>query len=427
MIAVKRLLGLTVLVLFSSGPEVAGELAQDVREYKKHLKASQPHTPGSSVDLAIRPGETVLLSLAENPAGVTEFLLRGENDRLLVIFGCADEDYGSTVLTPKRTRDSRTIARSSASEWMRCTTQCEFQTNALHVVFSTEPISAEQIRKIKEEQQRAREARMDKLRRVLAWDESEKTAPIHLRIPGRDEPRLRQLREEYQLETVVEGAANEYDKLRRLGKWAHDRWQHNGDNVPSKPDPLTILAEAKQGKRFRCVEYATVVAGCAQSLGLPARCLALKREDVETAQSGAGHYAAEVWLPSLAKWVFVDGQWDAIPEMDGRPLNAVEFQEAVGRKATGLKIRSSSGVDEGTYLYWITPYLYYFDFNLDQQLFAADASESARRSPKAGKIMLVPKGAAKPSVFQRTNPIRNCTYISNPAAFYPTPASAPAR
>lgn len=36
-----------------------------------------------------------------------------------------------------------------------------------------------------------------------------------------------------------------------------------------------------------------------------------------------------------------------------------------------------------------------------------------------GKIMLVPKGAKKPKVFQRKFPIKNCTYISNPKAFYP--------
>lgn len=417
---------MSILGLALSSAATLGDLRQEVRGYKEHLTSTQTHAPGSSVEIVLAPGETVLLTLTENSAGVKELLLHGENDRLLVIFGCGDDDYASTSLGPKRTRDSRTISRSDAPEWLRCNTHCRFRPGELHVRLSTEPISAEQVLAIREEQKRAREARMDKLRRVLIWDESEALAPIQMVIPDRDEPRLRQLRETYQLAGVVDGASDEYDRLRRLCKWTHDRWRHSGDNVPSKSDPLTILAEAEQGKRFRCVEYAIVVAGCAQAMGMPARCLALKREDVQTAKSGAGHYVAEVWLRSLNQWVFVDGQWDAIPEKDGHPLNAVEFQNAIARKSAGLKIRSSSDVDEDNYLYWITPYLFYFDFNVDQQLFGSDASEARRRSPQGGKVMLVPKGAPKPSVFQRTSPIRNCRYISNPAAFYPTPASNPA-
>ena len=43
----------------------------------------------------------------------------------------------------------------------------------------------------------------------------------------------------------------------------------------------------------------------------------------------------------------------------------------------------------------------------------------ANVSGSRGKIMLVPKGAKKPKVFQRNTPIKNCSYISNPKAFYP--------
>ena len=151
---------------------------------------------------------------------------------------------------------------------------------------------------------------------------------------------------------------------------------------------------------------------------MPSRTIGLKRPDVETAKSSAGHVVAGVWLNQFNKWVFVDGQWGAIPEKDGFPLNAVEFQDAIAREVPGLKIRFAAKGDEKEYLVWVARYLYYFDFNLDQRFYKAKA-EKKRVPGSNGKIMLVPKGAKKPKVFQRKNPIKNCRYISNPKAFYP--------
>ena len=74
--------------------------------------------------------------------------------------------------------------------------------------------------------------------------------------------------------------------------------------------------------------------------------------------------------------------------------------------------------NEKEYLAWVARYLYYFDFNLDQRFYNAETEEE-RISGTKGKIMLVPKGAKKPKVFQRKHPIKNCLYISNPKTFYP--------
>jgi transglutaminase-like putative cysteine protease len=277
---------------------------------------------------------------------------------------------------------------------------------------------------VEAQMERHRERALQAYRKPLEWDERTEVEPIRISMPGPDEPGLVALRTQYDLDNVVAGASDDYDKLRRVVKWVHDRWSHSGDNTPSKSDPLTILAEAGQGKRFRCVEYSIVVAGCAQALGMPARVLGLKRKDVETARSGAGHVVAEVWLASRGKWVMADGQWDAIPEKDGVPLSAVEFQAAFAAGAGGLRIRSSSSIVAGRYIAWVVPYLYYFDFNRDQHLFGSrtdHADNTQRYQPQRGKIMLVPKGAAKPKVFQRKTPIGNCTYISSPRAFHAPP------
>lgn len=249
---------------------------------------------------------------------------------------------------------------------------------------------------------------------ILEWDNKPEDLKIVILMETPNDSDMIELRTKYKLEEVVAGCKNDYERLRKVVKWTHDQWKQSGSNWPSRSDPLTILKEASEGERFRCVEYAIVVAACARTLGMPSRVLALKRKDVETAKSNAGHVVAEVWLNQFNKWVFVDAQFDAIPEINGVPLNAIEFQDALAHNKKGLIIRStSSGMHKWYYKKWISPYLYYFDFSIDQRFFL-DKSDK-----KKGKIMLVPKGAKNPKVFQRKYPIENCTYISNPKLFYP--------
>jgi len=249
---------------------------------------------------------------------------------------------------------------------------------------------------------------------LLEWDNNHKNLNLIILTDNPADSNLVKLRTEYKLEEVVAGVENDYEKLRKIVEWTHDKWEQSGSNRPSRSDPLTILKEASEGESFRCVEYAIVTAASARALGMPSRVLALKRKDVETAQSGAGHVVAEVWLNQFNKWVFVDAQFDAIPELDGVPLNAVEFQDAIARNTPGLVIRSSSSrIHKWYYRKWISPYLYYFDFKIDQRFFLEESEK------KRGRIMLVPKGAKNPKVFQRRYPIQNCTYISTPETFYP--------
>jgi hypothetical protein len=235
-----------------------------------------------------------------------------------------------------------------------------------------------------------------------------------LAFNGSHQPELIKMRRSYNLDVLLLSSQDEYEKLRRLVKWAHDRWEHNGSNEPSKIDPLTILEESAAGKRFRCVEYSTVLAAAANAFGMPARNLNLKTRDVETRVSGAGHVVAEIWLEQFGKWVYADAQFDVIPERNGVPLNAVEFQEAIARTPEKIVLRSSTGVSQPEYLDWVTPYLYYFDYQIDQRYYA-----TGRRDTRG--IMLVPLGAKAPTVFQGRHAIRNMTYISDPTLFYAPP------
>ena len=413
-------------VLCTAGVTLAEQNLDDVvQAAKAKVKVTKSYEVGTTANFFLAQDEAALLEFTDNPTGVKEYLFWFDGEK--VNFHCCsvEEGYVShSYLTPNE-QHYRIFTVKGGSGHIESSAEWERRDGKAAITFSAKHLSQADFQKLMKEKM---EERWKKIKVPLEWDYEQEVAPLEIIMDDPDDPNMVRLREEYHLEEVVSGAADDYEKLRLLTKWVHDRWQHSGDNKPSKSDPLTILKEASDGKSFRCVEYAIVIAGCARALGMPSRVLALKRADVETAKSGAGHLVAEVWLRQFNKWVFADGQMDAIPEEDGVPLNAVEFQDAIARKAkdregVGLNIRCSSKSKRGpiageNYIHWVAPYLYYFDFNLDQRFFG-ESYEERRYSPVKGKTMLVPKGAKNPTVFQQKTPIKNCTYISNPKAFYP--------
>lgn len=399
------------------------ESQRSIQSIKEKITVERSYHAGTQVTLLVAKDEAARLNFVENPAEVEEFIFYYDGERVDILYRCKDEEYYSTRMPFRpsgKLEDHRNLSTRNATAIMQCFSKWEPREGKAFVTFFA-TASEELKRKVAEEAKLAREheeAIRQEARRVREWDFDQQIPPLKIIMDNPNDPNLVRLRTEYGLETLVSEAADEYEKLRLILKWTHDRFEHSGDNKPSKSDPLTILKEASEGKRFRCVEYAIIVAACVRSLGMPSRVLSLKRADVETAKSSAGHVVAEVWLKQFNKWVFVDGQWGAIPEKDGAPLNAVEFQDAIARNASGLTIRFSSETEEENYMRWIIPYLYYLDFNRDQRFFGENY-EGRRYAPEYGKIMLVPKGTAQPKVFQQKTPIKNCTYISNPKAFYP--------
>lgn len=227
------------------------------------------------------------------------------------------------------------------------------------------------------------------------------------------------LREQYPIDSLIGNAVTDMDKALNILHWVHRQWKHNGDNRPSKWDALTILKEAGEGKEFRCVEYGIVASACLNAIGLPARTLALKTKDVETTQYGAGHVLTEVYLKDIGKWVLLDGQWDAMPVLNGVPLNAVEFQQAIADHYDQLEIKTVAGTTKRSYVQWIYPYLYYFDVNFENRQEINKSNRLLIDGKRA--LMLVPKGASHPHIFQINNTIHDCIYTHNVADFYRPP------
>ena len=258
----------------------------------------------------------------------------------------------------------------------------------------------------------------------LVVDDEAHSTPFNFKWSSPDEAYLRRLRDEYNLDAIVTHAADDYEKVKAIRKWARDLWSHDGWNEPSQNDPLTILREAAEGKNFRCVEYAICTSGALTALGIPARVMSLKTQDVETRETGASHVVLEAYLTSLDKWVFVDTQWDVTPFLHEQPLSAVELQHAITREPERLSLDTSSGTEQAEYSEWIAPYLFYFDVPFDNRIRAENA---LWRLEGLNHLMLVPLGAPEPTTFQRKWSLEGMKYTHSLSAFYARPLIEPRR
>jgi len=202
--------------------------------------------------------------------------------------------------------------------------------------------------------------------------------------------------------------------------WTHHRWQHNGNNSPSKNDAITILNEAQEGQRFPCFAYAIVLRDQLNALGYHARTVYLKTQDAEHRRSSPGHVATEVYLPDMEKWVFVDGQFNVMPFLDGAPLNAVELQDAIGQHYDKFELRSVSSeiTTKKNYVNFVYDYLYYFDTTFDNRY----GQEEEHMVEGKHALMLVPAGAEPLTRIDFWDlDIDYCVYTHSVSDFYARP------
>ena len=228
-------------------------------------------------------------------------------------------------------------------------------------------------------------------------------------------PYLTRFREMFGLKSVIAKETSDLGRARALCEWVHFRLEHDGHKTFKSEDPFAILKAAQAGQEVQCVEYGLVLTAAFNAVGIPARPLYLKSSDVQTRNSAAGHALAEAWLPDLGKWVMVDAQSNIIPMLGDKPLNAVELQQALLAKSDDLTVLSSTNERAGSYFRWVDQYLFYFDTVMDNRYDV--------KSARTG-LMLVPVGAHKPVVFQRTESIHNIRYTNSVATFYASPSQS---
>lgn len=150
--------------------------------------------------------------------------------------------------------------------------------------------------------------------RVLDWPEPPVSLPLHLDKLSRD-------RESVFRRKLPSARASAWETARAILSWTQSRWQHVGNHSAKTHDALAILERAENGERFRCVEYADVLAAALNAHGIPARTIGL-RDKTYYFGLGLGHVVAEAWIDDLGKWVLLDGQNGAYWQDAGGPLSA---------------------------------------------------------------------------------------------------------
>lgn len=233
---------------------------------------------------------------------------------------------------------------------------------------------------------------------------------------------LTTIRQDYPIKELASSKTEEIEKIKAILNWSSSQWEHNGSNTPSKSDALTILSEAEEGKQFRCVEYGILASACLNSMGIKSRVLGLKTRDVEKVKFGAGHVVAETYSTQFDKWIFIDPQFNIMPTLEGMPLNAVEFQNAIMTQKNEIVLVNSAGIvnkeHSDSYIKWIGKYLYFFDVLFDQRV-GADIDYKSFNGKT--KLMLVPVGVENPTVFQRKHKMNFYFYTNSITDFYRNP------
>jgi len=229
---------------------------------------------------------------------------------------------------------------------------------------------------------------------------------------------LLKLKKEYKLNEIISSAKSDIERSMILLNWTNSRWNHSGSNKPQKNDVISILKEAENGEKFRCVEYGIVLSAALNSIGIPTRTLGLKTRDVETTKRGAGHVVSEAYIPELKKWVFMDGQINYIPFLNETPLNAVEYKNAIIYNKAEIELRNVNGKLDKKKSYkqidWVAKYLFYFNVRFD-------SSDKRTKCNGKSSIMLVPLNEKNPAIFQIDYKINYCVYTNNIKDFYKKP------
>jgi transglutaminase-like putative cysteine protease len=140
---------------------------------------------------------------------------------------------------------------------------------------------------------------------------------------------LKELRATYELDTIVEGARTELEKVMLLRGWVASRWNWfmpDSEQALIRWDAREILnPQRNPGGSNKpggfCLYYAIVFAQACQSFGIPARVV-----NINFAVYG-GHEVAEIWSREYGKWIMIDPNFDSmfVTRDNGEPLNVLEM------------------------------------------------------------------------------------------------------
>jgi hypothetical protein len=140
--------------------------------------------------------------------------------------------------------------------------------------------------------------------------------------------------------------------------WVTSRWRHSSVNHAPVRDANAVLDLVQAGQRFACREYTIVLTQALNAIGIPARHLALFRDDYHTGM-GTGHAVTEAWLDDLGRWVVLDGQNGATwQDTAGDLLGVVELQQMLTQSQQPAFVGSGPNFDASTATEWMSYFRY---------------------------------------------------------------------
>lgn len=221
----------------------------------------------------------------------------------------------------------------------------------------------------------------------------------------------RKLRETYKLDELIADATTDLDRVRLICDWVHSQWQHSNTPTKALTNTIDIIEAGRKGERFSCSEYAGVVAACLNAVGISAREVILMHPEVDTMLIGSSHVVAEAYLRDIGAWVFVDAQKNVVPTLDDKPLNTVEFQQALQKRDPALDFSLDGEIT--SYPLELSESMYFLRARLESVVLA---------NPRfTGAAMLIPQGSEAPKAFQRVAPIQGDVVTTSLKAFYAPP------
>ena len=152
-----------------------------------------------------------------------------------------------------------------------------------------------------------------------------------------DVSEIRNIREKYNLPTLLGRGASQITELATLNDWVRRQWTH-GTSGPvnlHRFNAVDIIESARKGAQYWCHIAAMVFTQAAISMGYQARLLSLSLD-----KGDPGHAVAEVWVDDLNKWVVFDTDFNLYyVDKFGLPLNALELHQAFVRgKSSDLTV-----------------------------------------------------------------------------------------
>lgn len=225
---------------------------------------------------------------------------------------------------------------------------------------------------------------------------------------------LKKLKKEFNYYNQITLLNNDIQKVDWLCNWVHHQLYYlPGGNECEFLDPLNIINTAKlQKKGFRCIEFAIVLNGVLNSIGLTSRIVSLHKKSIEKLIFGATHAVVEVFIKDINKWVMADPAYNTIIYKDGNPQNCYEISESIQNKRK-LTVNNKS-ISSEHYLKDMSKYMYYFQTYLNNNQFISCFEEDSC------SVMYTPDNYY-PKIYQRVYTLKNIIYITDIDKFYPIP------